>query len=640
MFSNIGFSFNDTDYINQIRNFTNSTLTYNEILALQGAKLYKKYCILNSLLYDTNYKEQKNACVELLSNTFNGQFLNSIFNQTKLLENILNITDNLTPTVPIILINPEHVICKKINYYMDVDNNCDNISNDTGTYFKIVQGIPIVENPKLLLLANVLNVNKNKLWFSSADNVDVIQSTIWGLLYVNNIVINVPFVYTKNPTSIDEISSNLLLALEQKSPSVNELVNLFLSQFYYNNTFASNQLVQLIKTLKNKTPSQLKVINDTLISALYQASNKDYTEAVNLNKETQKPTLEQLQIVSYKCDNFDYKVIYNVFLNYPKFVLTQNLSSVDVCPIQLKSIISAFPYYKYNLFTVNGLTINSTNNVTLILNLEKEAKFIKIMEKLNNSVKFDGNYQAFHDTLCVNPLSEKKIQKLLHFYYTLPNLEFATIAATIHEHTFGTQLNSNIMYNITCSLTSSSLTKINQTLGFVPNYKKMSILHILFENLGSLYIPNMDNINSAITELSQLNQLIDLVLASRQYTFNIFEIAVYYQLQETITRKLETILLLLVLQSNTSFIVKNAVCSNIDMSFDLETLTSTKYVSKLPVVKNANINKDPLNGFYFNISNNFDFCTNYESLIDYLRQSHDLRVSNILTNYICKHGCD
>ncbi|UBZ25569.1 hypothetical protein CcNV_084 [Crangon crangon nudivirus] len=300
----------------------------------------------------------------------------------------------------------------------------------------------------------------------------------------------------------------------------------------------------------------------------------------------------------------------------------------DICPIQIKYILSVFPYYDNEYLHIkNNRVLRKSTGVGLDESLTVAS--IRILSELRTNVIFDNNYGQFAQYIRSIPLSEDTIDNLSSAYYTMRGYRCATIVAEILSYHRNLPTSSHNKYALLSKLSSELLTLLDKESCKPSMEPPLDIITRMFVSYHpSDCVPfNTERIDATVKKMRIANTFEEKVYIASNYNYNIYILSRLLMANKD-NKGLALCYMILIVYSNASKLIKRQVLDILPAHFN----TDQKIVHKLPHIVQrpvpiASIDYDPT-PYTTSITEGYDISNSIQDLISLMKDTKNTTLYN------------
>lgn len=490
-------------------------------------------------------------------------------------------------------------------------------------------GLPFEPNRVKIAMSNILKIPISFLHTPSSANSEyaTLDTVLWALFFADDIT---PKLLVQNKIlnyqlmSLPELSGQIIANKNRDAAKV------FLDKM--NRRTSSQQetrlqpiISQIVKTIEDSDSSDLKQLNDQVLSLV--AKMLQVPTDTSCLECKRKGVLSEEKLV--RCTSLlNRNVIFTVLLAYPDFEYGVPLQSLKICPIQVRTVLSIFNYYKFRKINIeNGFIQLSTASAAITSvkkMMEEQNYFQQSFENLVASVNLKASFMEFVNTiLSLSSLPVTFLLNVMENAYNLNGLKTTLIAATLVQFTLGINTNAHFMYELIKKLSPLDIAEINKKLGMSDNVLKKFDVDELYIDPGWLIAVDTKYIHDTIVQLEKQPKIIDKISFLSQNIYSAYSIMVYWLDTRQQDQRIKTSIYLLLLFSTIPERLKTIVYQKLsEPTVKLKELTYNKPSDRFAFTTHSAATR-PYDFYYSLLANNIDFVSDIQDISTFVRVKKD-----------------
>ena len=623
--------------------------------------VYKLMSIVKSIFFSDNNTFYRTSFISIMDGMFTGQTIANIFRNSEKIVNIIEKFINVDITNTWIAVGEESDLSFFPPYYEKRSIAYDPLV--------VYDGFPLLLNVQKVNISNLFQIPIDILWYPADTSAfPNIQSSLWAALYSYNISvvfpINIDEIDTMTMSMTKQASSTKLnfpaMSLKQLAGYIiltynQSAIDTFIRKFDSDSSPIANLIGNIMNTLSNikydsdnlSKNTQLAALNTSIIPKIASLIQMDISnECDTCVRNGQLFSGESAQKCSTTLNN---QVIRTVLSKYSQFDKTP-VSLVDfvgICPIQVRTILSIFPYYNLNeISVVNGIIV-----LTPLKNIQQSTVSQEALGFLDN-IKTDlepdfstslSSFKAFVAQLLMNDIKAEVVNELIPIYQKFNGLLCTLIVATLIEFIFGISMGAEMMFLLIKQLTKEDIQAIDRANSStclnmsksVTSKSTTSAVKNMISNLLSNPIMqfNVDHIEDIIKQAKSVKNINDQMTIISQYQYLSYSVMYYWAVVKKFDKSVRTLVLSMLLLSDLSDSMKNLIYTKMNMApinlnaVSVNLTTSGKLNNTTPSILSTPVD------FYSNlIDQGIDPSSDFNDIATYIRFKTDYNLYRVIDN--------
>ncbi len=453
---------------------------------------YRLLSILKSIIHNPAYEDHLKTLFDTMQQLYAKKTVTQVLNDRECLISLLQRFQDVLVTSTWLPIEKEYNLGLFLPYF--------DISAQKYHPMDVYEGLPVEPNFKKIQIANLLQIPIEKLWYPT-DNIGFseLRSMQWALLYKYGITPIFPPVNSSfNQNTLSQLPTMSLrqlagLLINTQNPAVcNEFIKKFDTPS--KESKLGGVIMSMLQSVAsiNGNRAALLVLNNVILDKMSASLGVPLSTECNTCVRTNVSKMDESSLL--KCTTqLNRETIKTVLSAYPTFE-TKKVKITDfkgICPIQVRTILSVFNYYRMKKITIVDSVIVLEPVILQLMtkkldkdasnamkpqqqssqysqqcsqaNVSKEA-ISRLDQVKSHTSMFNGRaFQDFVLDLIAFGIEAELVNELMPLYYNMNGLRCTLIVATLIQVTFGIQVNANAMYDLLSKLTAADINQIDAT---------------------------------------------------------------------------------------------------------------------------------------------------------------------------------